>query len=293
GFALERSNDFVDLLDGSAIKTKFDLKDLGTGKDVALADKAYVPLLQQSLIAVLDLKAGTVSKRIDLSKYNDASDSDGSADIDAAVYDPGKKIAYFVLGRIDFATFDAAGHLPCTATKALIVGIDATTDSVVDLNGDAAGEAVELSLTSPASVALAADGSLIVLASGCYSGTALKNEGVEIVETTAGTSQAVYAPKGDDFLAKLIVTGAGNALLGTFDSTFTPHWFKLDLTSGKLGDELMGVPDAASFDGTDLLGVGTAGAVLRYDLSTGKSTTVSATSWAGDYSSAASTALVK
>ena len=89
------------------------------------------------------------------------------------------------------------------------------------------------------------------------------------------------------------MTSAGNALLGTFDSTFTPHWFKLDLTSGKLGDELMGVPDAASFDGKDLLGVGTAGAVLRYDLTSGQSTTVSATSWAGDYTSAASTALVK
>jgi len=135
GFVIERTNDLVHLLDGSAIKTTFDVKDLGTGKDAALADKAYVPLLQQSLITVLDLKAGTVSKRIDLSRYSDPADQDGSADIDAGVYDAKKKIAYFVLGRIDFTSFDPITfQLPCSATKALVVGIDATTDEVVDLN---------------------------------------------------------------------------------------------------------------------------------------------------------------
>ena len=293
GFTIERTNDKVDLLDGSAIKTTFDLKDLGNGNAVALADKAYVPLLQQSLITVLDLKAGTVSSRIDLNKYNDPGDSDGSSDIDAAVYDSTKKIAYFVLGRIDFATFDAAGHLPCSSTKALIVAIDATTDKVVDLNGDADGEAAELSLTNPSSVSLAADGSLVVLADGCYAGTTLKNSGVEVVDTTTGLSQAVYTSKSGDFLGTLVLTGASDALLGTFDSSFTAHWYKLDLTAGKLGDELTGVPDAVSFDGTNLLGVDTTGAVVSYDPATGKSTAVSKTTWAGKYSATGSTALVK
>jgi hypothetical protein len=293
GFAIERTNDKVDLLDGNAIKTTFDLKDLGNGDTVALADKAYVPLLQQSLITVLDLKAGTVSSRIDLSKYNDPSDSDGSADIGAAVYDSTKKIAYFVLGRIDFTTFDAAGHLPCSTTKALIVAIDATTDEVIDLNGTADGEAAELSLTSPSSVSLAADGSLVVLADGCYTDTTLKNSGVEVVDTTTGLSQIVYASKSGDFLGKLVLTGASDALLGTFDSSFTSHWYKFDLTAGKLGDELIGVPDAVSFDGTNLLGVDTTGAVVSYDPATGKSTAVSETTWAGKYTATGSTALVE
>ena len=132
------------------------MKDEGTGSTVALANKAYVPLLNESTISELDLKAGTVAKRIDLSAYNVASDTDGSADIDAAVYDPAAKIAYFVLGRIDRNSYDASGHLPCTTTKALIVGIDATTDKVIDLNGTDTGEAIELSLTNPGSVALSA-----------------------------------------------------------------------------------------------------------------------------------------
>jgi hypothetical protein len=293
GFALERRSDKVLLLNGSKPKTSFDLKDLGTGDDAPVDNKAYVPLLSQSLITVLDLKAGTVSKRIDLSAYSAASDSDGSADINMGVLDTTKKIAYFTLGRIDFATFDALGHLPCSKNAALVVGIDITTDKVVDLNGDAEGEAIELALSNPNSLSLAADGSLIVLGNGCYEGSTLKSDGVEVVDTSAGTTQVVYAPKGDDYLARLIVTSAGNALLGTFDSTFTPHWFKLDLAAGTLGTELTDVPDASSFDGKDLLGVGTAGAVVRYDLSTGKPTTVSETSWGGDYTSAASTALVK
>jgi hypothetical protein len=294
GFVIERSNDLVHLLDGSAIKTTFDLKDLGTGKAAALADKAYVPLLQQSLITVLDLKAGTVSKRIDLSRYSDAADQDGSADIDAGVYDAKKKIAYFVLGRIDFTSFDPVTfQLPCSKTKALVVGIDATTDEVVDLNGDADGEAAELSLTNPSSISLAADGSLVVLSAGCYTAGKLKNQGIENLDPTTGVSTTVYAPSNDDFLAKLILTGGANALLGTADATFTPHWYKLDLTAGALGDELMNVPDAVSFDGTDLLGVGAGGEVIKYTLATGKDSTVAAKSWDGDYSSAASTALVK
>lgn len=293
GFAIERTNDVVHLLDGSAIKTSFDLKDLGTLKDAAIGNKAYVPLLQQSLISVLDLKAGTVSKRIDLNRYNAATDKDGSADIDSGVYDATKKIAYFVLGRIDFTSYDADFHLPCTTTKALVVGIDATTDEVVDLNGDADGEAAELSLTNPGSITLAADGSLVVVANGCYSGGKLKNNGIEVMDPTTGMSTVVYAPKTDDRLSQLILTSAPNALLGTSDSTFMPHWYKIDLSAGMLGTELMNVPDAVSFDGTNLLGVGVGGEVIKYTLATGMDSTVAAKSWAGEYSSAASTALVK
>lgn len=299
GFVIERTNDLVHLLNGSAIKTTFDLKDLGTGKDAALADKAYVPLLKESLIAVLDLKAGTVSKRIDLSRYSDSADKDGSADIDAGVYDAKKKIAYFLLGRIDFTSFDADFHLPCSTTKALLVGIDATTDEVVDLNGDADGEAAELSLNNPGSVALAADGTLLVLSAGCYVGGKLKNHGIENLDPTTGVSTTVYVPKSEDRLTNLILTGGTNALLGTEDSTYTSHWYKFDVAAGMLGDELLNVPAAVSFDGTNLLGVrkadkgGKGGEVIKYTLATGQGSTVAAKSWAGDYGSAASTALVK
>ena len=82
---------------------------------------------------------------------------------------------------------------------------------------DAEGEAAELSLSSPSSVSLAADGSLVVLADGCYVGDTLKSAGVEVVDTTTGVSLAAYVSKTSDFLGRLILTGAKDALLGTFD----------------------------------------------------------------------------
>ncbi|HEX3854280.1 MAG TPA: hypothetical protein VHW01_25125, partial [Polyangiaceae bacterium] len=122
---------------------------------------------------------------------------------------------------------------------------------------------------------------------------ALKSAGVEVVDTTTGTTLAAYVSKTSDFLGRLVLTGASDALLGTFDSSFTSHWYKLDLTVDKLGDELLGVPEAVSFDGTNLVGVDTTGAVVSYDIATGKSTAVSKTTWAGKYTSTGSTALVE
>ncbi|HEY3664419.1 MAG TPA: hypothetical protein VGL19_00405 [Polyangiaceae bacterium] len=296
GFAIEHTNDKVDLFDGAKVKTSFDLTDPGTPDAAPVTNKAYVSLLNQSLIAILDLDAGKVSSRIDLSEFNDPSDSDHSADVGQGVYDAKKKVVYYSLARIDRNAIaaDPAFHLPCSQETGLIVGIDTTTDSVVDLNGPAAGKGIELSLVSQSSIALSADGkSLVVLSAGCYEGATLKNQGVEVVDLEAGTTQAVYTPKGDDYLAKLIVTSGTDAVLGTFDSNFAGHWYKLDLSAGTLGDELMDVPGGVSFDGKDLLGVGTGGAIVRYTIATGAVANVSDASVGADYSSAYSTALVQ
>jgi hypothetical protein len=300
GFVLERTNDKVDLLDGGAIKTTFDITQTGDGSTVDLANKAYVGLYNKSLISVLDLAAGKVSGRIDLTEFNAASDSDGSAEITSAVYDADKKIAYFTLGRIDLNAIaaDPNFHLPCSTTTSLVVGIDATTDTVLDLNGAAAGKALELTLVYPTTLAISADGSaLTVLADGCYDGATLKNQGVEVVDLTTGTSQVAYAPTGTDFLSNLILLDGTAALLNTDDANFTSHhWFKLDLGTGTLGAELMNVPDSPSYDGTDLLGVditGMVGSVVRYTIATDSTTPVTPTSWSGQYSSASGTALVE
>jgi len=298
GFALEATNDKVNLLDGGKIKTTFDLTDPGTATTALTANKAYVTLYNQSLISILDLANGTVSRRIDLSQFNDATDTDGSAEVSVAAYDDAKHTAYFLLQRIDRNAIaaDPDFHLPCTAERGLIVGIDTTTDAIVDLNGAADGKAISLSLVSPTSIALdSTGGKLTVLASGCYTGKTLGHQGVEVVDLAAATTSVAYAPTSDDFLDRLIITSGTNALLHTFDTSFGEHWYKLDLSTGTLGSELSGVPSAVSFDGTDLLGVkvtGKVGAVARYSITGGTSTTVSATSWSGQYSSASGTALV-
>jgi hypothetical protein len=298
-FALEETNDKVHLLDGGKIKTTFDVTDPGTDKTPLADNKAYAVIYNQSLISILDLAAGKISRRVDLTEFNDASDSDGSADITAGVWDPATHTAYFVLARIDRNALaaDPSFHLPCTATRGLIVGIDTTTDAIVDLNGVADGKALPLSLVAPTSLAINAGGtSLTILASGCYDGATLSHQGVEVVDLALGTSTQAYSPSGNDFLAQLILTSGSSALLNTFDENFGEHWYKLDLGTGTLGSELLNVPDAVSYDGTDLLGVKVSdqvGSVVRYSIADGTSTQVTPTSWSGQYSVASGSALVE
>ena len=298
GFAIERTNDKVHLLNGGKIGTTFDLKDLGTN-NVAVDQKAYVPVLNQSLIVVLDLGEGKVSHRIDLNEYNAPGDSDHSADIADGVYDPNTKIAYFLLQRIDINSIfaDPNYQLHCPSYRGLIVGIDSETDEVVDLNGNATGKAIELQLVSPGSLSINADGSaLYLVANGCYEGDEKVHQGVEVVDPTNGSTTVAYEATGSDYLSRLIrLNDTGETLLESSDLGVT-HWHKLDLASGKLGAELANVPEAPSFDGTDLLGVevtGKVGKVVRYKLATGTSTPISATSWAGEYGTASATALVQ
>lgn len=293
GFVLERTNDKVHLVEAGKIKTTFDVRDLGT--DVITAtNKAFVPVLNESLVVVLDLAKGTVSHRIDLSKFAAEGDKDLSADIAQGAYDAKSGIVYFLLQRIDITSIDAGGNLPCTDTKALIVGVDAKTDELVDLNGDAEGEALELSLANPASMSLDDTGTLVtVLANGCVDGETVSRKGIEILDLSDGTTGTVYENATTDYLNKLIPLDGSNVLLSLFDATFTQHWYNLDLALGTLGSELEGVPQAALYDGKDLIGVGPAGSVLRYDIATQTSTTISESSWAGDYSAVSGTALVE
>ena len=295
-FAIERGNDKVNLLDAGKISTTFDLKDKGT--DTAPVDnKAYVPLLNKSAIAILDLAEGKVSRRIDLSEYQDAADKDGSVEVAEGVYEPKSNIVYFLLQRINLLSFDKDFHLPCSTTTALVVGIDATTDKQVDLNGKAAGKAIELKLANPRSLSVNADGdTLYLLADGCYVGAKPKLRGVEVVDLPTAATTVAYEDASTEYLSSMILTSGSEALIKTSDGMFTTHWRKLDIASGTLTGELMNVPSSPTFDGKDLLGVdvtGTVGAVVRYKLATQTSTVISATSWAGKYMSTPSTALVE
>ena len=205
-----------------------------------------------------------------MNEYNARGDSDHSADIAEGVYDPNNDIAYFLLQRIDIRSYDANFNLPCSKNPGLIVGIDTETDEVVDLNGDAAGKAIELKLVNPRSLSINSDGTaLYLLADGCYEGSKKIRRGVEVVDLTDGTTTIAYKAPGTDYLASMIMTGGADALLQSFDDEYATHWTKLDIAAGTLGAELENVPTAVTFDGKDLLGVevtGTVGKVVRYKL---------------------------
>jgi hypothetical protein len=293
-FVLQRSTDKVTLLDGSKAKTVFDVTDPGTDATVEIAHKAYVPVYNKNFISVLDLSAGKVARHIDLSEFQDLKDSDGSVNTTAAVYDVTKKLAYFVLSRVDTNSYEINGF-PCSATKALVVGVDATSDTIVDLNGAADGKAIQLYLASPTEAQLSPDGkTLTVLAMGCYDG-AQDKQGVELVHLDTSSTTIAYAPTDGSSPNDLILLGGGQALL---QPNYGDKWKKLDLNNGTIGATLNNVPLAPVFDGTDLLGVTIdtvtqAASVVRYAIATDTATTVIASPWAGKYGFAATTALVK
>ena len=298
GFVLERTNDKLHIIEKGKSTTTIDLTEAGTAT-APIDNKAYVPFLNTSAIAIVDLGDGAVSRRIDLSAYNVAGDADGSVDVAGGVYDPNQNIVYFMLGRIDRTTIKSPDfQLACSKSPGLIIGVDVATDEIVDLNGAAAGKAIELTLSNQTSLSINADGSaLYVLNAGCYTDGKLGSQGLEVVDPSNGTTTVAYAPDGTDTLVSLILTTGSEALLDSFDSDGAEHWNTLDISGMKLvGAELKNVPDAVTYDGLDLLGVvvdGNVGSVVRYDIATGTSTPISASSWAGDYSSASSTALVE
>lgn len=297
GFALERKKDKLYQLEGGKVVKTIDLKDLGTNQPVT-GTKAYVPFYNQSLIAVLDLTSGKISHRIDLNLYNAPGDSDHSADIAEGVYDPNSKIAYFLLQRIDINSIvlDPNGQLNCAKYGALIVGVDTRIDDVIDLNGEAPGKGIELKLANPNSLSINKDGdTLYLLGNGCFEGSNKVKHGVEVVDLSDNTTTVAYQAVGNDYLGRMIMTVGADALIHSLDVDWAPHWHKLDLAQGKLGNEIANVPQAPSFDGADLLGVevtAKVGKVVRYKLATETSTEISPTSWGGQYSSASSTALV-
>jgi hypothetical protein len=298
GFAIERTNDKVHQLDGGKIAKTFDLKGLGTNKPIT-GTKAYVPFYNQSLIAVLDLTEGTVSHRIDLNQYNAPGDSDHSADITEGVYDPNSKLAYFLLQRIDINAISADPNfqLHCANYNALIVAVDTRIDDVVDLNGEAPGKGIELKLANPNSLSINTNGdTLYVLGNGCFEGENKTKHGIEVIDLTDHSTKVEYQAAGNDYLARLIRTVGTNALIQSLDASYATHWHKIDISQHALGNEIANVPQAPSFDGTDLLGVqvtAKVGKVVRYTIATETSTEISPTSWGGEYSSASSTALVQ
>jgi len=299
GFVLERTNDKANLLEGGKIKTTFDLTVAGNASDT-VTNKAYVTLYNKTLLSVLDLTAGTVAKRIDLTEF-DVGDKDGSSEISGQAYDSAKKIAYYVLARIDRKSAVAPDYqLQCTTNKALIVGIDTTTDSIVDLNGAADGKGLELSLAAPESLELSADGKLLMLVgAGCYTGGKLKSAGVEVIDIGTGASTIPFdaVPHADTLyhLNDLLLVGGVNALLQVADTNYAYHWYPLNLSNGTLGVELNNVPSGATYDGKDLLGVkfATVPSVVRYNIGTDSTTKIVDSPWAGTYGTSSGSALVQ
>jgi hypothetical protein len=307
GFILERTNDRVHLLasDGDIAKSidVSDELDASTNVNRILAvssAKAYAGLYRRNYIDVLDLTSGNVQSRVDLSTYLDAADEDGSIDVFDGAAAAASKRVYFVAQRIDATKIVAPTYqLPCSPTPGLLFGIETDTNTLVDLNGAAPGEAIELQLKSPSYVAMTDgdDEQLFVVGSGCYQDGVRTQHGIERVDLTSGTSSVLYEPMNTDYHGGLIPTAPDAALLLTGDSNFVYHWHRVSLLTGQLGEELVGIPSAPEYEGGNtivgLLAAGERLNIVRYDMRLKVSAAIVEDPWQSELPFVAGSALVR
>jgi hypothetical protein len=234
---------------------------------VTTGAKAYVARYASNLVKIVDVAAGTVTGSVDLSSFVAPDDPDGLVDVQDGAYDPSTQRAYFLLQRIN--QFDFSGSAPdyvsaCLTSHAEIVAVDATTDAIVDLNGSAAGQAIDLLGDNPAQIVPElATGALVIADSGCYGvvdggadGGQVPREGrgVESVALATGTPTWLYQTTDVDRLSGVVWVDATHAFVNQGSD-----WFSWNPTQTTLGASVADFPQAPLYDGTSrILGLSAA-----------------------------------
>lgn len=272
GFALHRTLGEVSVLDAKApwkVAHSIDVKADGASTNpyaavVTADEEAYVVRYAHNALDIVDLETGAVKGQIDLSSFLHPDDPDGHVDAFDGVYDAKSQRAYFLLGRID--QFDFSGPAPdyvskCLPFGAAIVGVDVKTHEIVDLNGDAPGQAIELLGQNPS--ALAADfasDELIVLHAGCHvpaeEGEAARDKrGIEAVSLTSGSSRFLFQTTELDRLSFLLWLDSKRAYVG---KGFPTQWVTFDIGEETLGDVEPRIPELPVWDGERIVGLASA-----------------------------------
>jgi hypothetical protein len=263
--------------------------------------KAYVLRYDRNDIAVIEPSqaedAGAPATTIDLSGLVQKNDADGIVEMTTGIYVAGKNMLYVVLENIDENDASANGlYLYCADTVSTIVGIDTTTDTIMDLGGKGPKGSIALKGYNPVPGGLAYDAAgnrILLFEEGCYamptgdaSAGARSKGGVEAVSlvdlsTTMLLDSSDDFPLGQGYPSGIVYVGPSDAVLGfDFTGSETRHW---NPTQNKLGADIPNAPDYFAYDGTGNL-VGTlttfsdAGtpstSVISVAISTGKSTTL-------------------
>jgi hypothetical protein len=295
GFLMHRTQGKVSLLRPSNPSVADFVVDLASTPDggkpnpyavvVNTGQKAYVINYGSNKITVIHLSNGSVKGEVDLGAF--AVDSDGLVDAFDAVFDPVTARVYVGLQRIDQHEFGPAPDYvgKCTSVRAMLVGIDAHTDTVVDLVPGDAAAGLELAAVNPVQMAWdEVGGRVVLLGAGCApagadggadAGTERLGRGVEAVTVASATSAWLWKSTSLDRPGGLVWVSPTSAIVGVDDASFVRHWMSWDPTSPSLGPELANVPAIPAYDGKGALvglakNASDAGAnvdVVRYDLS--------------------------
>jgi hypothetical protein len=278
GFVLERGIGDVIVLDPAqpwTAKTTIDINDSLDAAPYAsnphavvltTGTKAYVARYASNLVAIVDVGSGSVTGHLDLSAYVAPDDTDGLVDVTDAAYDPGSGRAYFLLQRINQFDYGQAPDYvaACLASRAEIVGVDVTSNSIVDLNGAAAGDAIDLLGDDP--IALTPDfanARILVPDTGCYQASDAgadggpsprTGRGVESVALATATPSWLYQSHVLDRLSGLIFVDGTRAFVNQGSD-----WFAWNPTQTTLGGVVASFPEAPFYDGSGrIVGVSSA-----------------------------------
>jgi hypothetical protein len=271
GFVLERDLGKIAVLDKTQpwkIATRIDSNDSTDAANyasnpqavvVTTENRTYVARYSSNRIKILDSATGASKGEIDLAAFAIADDPDGLIEVADASYDSATGRIYFLLQRIDVFEFpksvpDGAGK--CLQRNGAIVAVDAKTDAVIDLNGAAAGDAIDLRSANPA--ALTADFAnkrILLMGTGCYrptdggadSGPSVgprEGRGIESVNLTDGTTSWLYETTDEESLSGLVVADAIHAFVQKGGT-----WFAWNPTQRALGAAVAFFPKAPLSDG--------------------------------------------
>jgi hypothetical protein len=268
---------------------------------VAGPDNAYVLRYDRNAIAVIKPSqedAGLPpTGTIDLSSLVQSADQDGIVEMTEGVFIPSMNMVFVVLENIDEYAVSADGeYLYCADTVSTVIGIDTTTNALVNLGGTGPGGSIALQGYNPVPNGLVYDISnqrLILFEEGCYA---------------EPTGDAGAGPRSLGGVEAVSLADFSTSILLDIDTTFTPpagypsgiitvdpdHYvLGFDFTGSevydwnpshtKLGPKVPNAPDIFTYDGAgNLLGTVTtyddAGAgtvsVVSVAIGTGNSTTL-------------------
>jgi hypothetical protein len=253
---------------------------------VAAGTKAYVLPYNRNAISVIDtssgLEGGVPTKTIDLSALVQAG-GDGTLEMTAGAYVPGKNRVYVLLGNIDQNAYNGSDNLGCAGSATpTVIAIDTTTDTLVGVDGGAGTSGVPLPGRNPpfGQGAMAYDAvadRLLVLQSGCVSVAGDGGSGpvvgaeVDQLSLATGGATVLLDLTGKALPAQLVYMDAQNALvqLGA-EAPFTTYTWNPTTTA--LGSAIPNAPDSFAWDGAgNLLGVAAvvdsdSGATTGYDV---------------------------
>jgi hypothetical protein len=234
---------------------------------IMAGSKAYVLRHDRNLVGILDTTqladGGTPAGAVDLSGELQAA-GDGYVQPVGGVYVAAAKRVYLVLANVDRPNVSADGQtLLCASTTATVVAIDTTADTLVDLNGAAAGHGWALGVYDPfAAGGLAYDpktgdgGRLLVLGAGCSQAAddggvgPLVKRGVDALDLSTGQAQRLLDLTAAQPPQSLTYIDANHAIVQA-GAAYT--W---DPTTTTLGPSIPNAPDAFAYDGAgNLIGV--------------------------------------